>query len=170
MEATLTPVAGSGQAIMPGPSPFLPRSSKGRLRRPHPPAAPAVWRFVAPPVAFACALALVAGAGAQGGAPSPIVPLPVAPAPVDTGLARPGAPATFGRGDSLAAPGADSLGVDSLARVSPDSARFDSLAYDSARGGWRVIVPREDSLRAAAIPVDRSAWITWTPRVSKLAL
>lgn len=122
-------------------------------------------------MAFACALALVAGAGAQGTGPSPIAPVPIAPAPVDTGLARPGAaPPSFARGDSLAVVGADSLAADSLARILPDSARFDSLAYDSARGGWRVIVPREDSLRAAAIPVDRSAWITWTPRVSKLAL
>ncbi|MEO6463405.1 MAG: hypothetical protein ABIP29_10050, partial [Candidatus Eisenbacteria bacterium] len=126
--------------------------------------------MLAPLFALACATALAAGAGAQGGG-SPISPAaPVVPpsapvdtavrlsAPVDTGLARRGA-SILARPDSLK--GAGALG---------DSAGFDSLVYDSARGGWRVVVPREDSLRAAAIAVDRSAWITWTPRVSKLAL
>jgi len=36
-------------------------------------------------------------------------------------------------------------------------------------GQWRVTLPGEDSIRAAT-PLDRSAWITWTPRISHLAL
>jgi len=119
--------------------------------------------------ALACAIALVAGAGAQGGL-NPIAPadsgrqaVPETTTTVpDTGLARP-EPSLFDRPDSVPSP-------DSLLQVAADSARTDSLVYDSARGGWRVVISVEDSLRAAAIQVDRSSWITWTPRISKLAL
>ncbi len=90
--------------------------------------------MLAPLAALACATALAAGAGAQGGsgAISPSAPAAPPVAPVDTGLARFGA-SILARPDSLLPPGARA-----------DSAAFDSLVYDSARGGWRVVVPRED--------------------------
>jgi hypothetical protein len=138
-------------------------------RRPRPPRDHRTGRrLLAALLSLATAIVLAAGAGAQGGggAGSPIAPAPTpAPAttPVDTGLAR--QKPILVSPESLLAPGV--VAPDS---VPGDSVRRDSTVLDSAAGGWRVVVPREDSLRAAAIPLYRSAWISWTPRVSKLAL
>lgn len=121
---------------------------------------------------LALAVALTAAAGAQEGVPRSFTPFDSVV--VDTAATAAGAAAAGSRAsaDSLVATAGDSLASSSPGSLAPALAdslvRPDSLASDSTRQ-WRVSIPAEDSIRAKT-PLDRSAWITWTPRISHLAL